>query len=78
MIWFSRTYPVYAVGEAGAMYTPASSQYYSPASTPVTYAQVKRRSTKKSIKKTRLFYSDVIPTDSKYFISDWNNIILNK
>ncbi|CAL7942644.1 unnamed protein product [Xylocopa violacea] len=34
------TYPVYAVGEAGAMYTPASSQYYTPASTPVTYAQV--------------------------------------
>lgn len=35
-----RTYPVYAVGEAGAMYTPASSQYYTPATTPVTYAQV--------------------------------------
>lgn len=34
------TYPVYAVGEAGAMYTPASSQYYTPATTPVTYAQV--------------------------------------
>ncbi|XP_078043754.1 regulatory transcription factor Rfx isoform X2 [Augochlora pura] len=34
------TYPVYAVGEAGAMYTPASSQYYTPASTPVTYTQV--------------------------------------
>ncbi|KAG7197128.1 hypothetical protein KM043_007215 [Ampulex compressa] len=34
------TYPVYAVGEAGAMYTPASNQYYTPASTPVTYAQV--------------------------------------
>ncbi|XP_076684700.1 regulatory transcription factor Rfx isoform X6 [Andrena cerasifolii] len=33
------TYPVYAVGEAGAMYTPASNQYYTPASTPVTYAQ---------------------------------------
>lgn len=35
-----RTYPVYAVGEAGAMYTPASSQYYTSATTPVTYAQV--------------------------------------
>lgn len=35
-----RTYPVYAVGEAGAMYTPASGQYYTPATTPVTYAQV--------------------------------------
>ncbi|XP_011145065.2 DNA-binding protein RFX2 isoform X5 [Harpegnathos saltator] len=34
------TYPVYTVGEAGAMYTPASSQYYTPATTPVTYAQV--------------------------------------
>ncbi|XP_011647753.2 DNA-binding protein RFX2 isoform X3 [Pogonomyrmex barbatus] len=34
------TYPVYAVGEAGAMYTPASGQYYTPATTPVTYAQV--------------------------------------
>ncbi|XP_050454282.1 DNA-binding protein RFX2 isoform X6 [Cataglyphis hispanica] len=34
------TYPVYAVGEAGAMYTPASNQYYTPATTPVTYAQV--------------------------------------
>ncbi|XP_046741895.1 DNA-binding protein RFX2 isoform X2 [Diprion similis] len=34
------TYPVYTVGEAGAMYTPASSQYYTPASTPVTYTQV--------------------------------------
>lgn len=37
---FYRTYPVYAVGEAGAMYTPASNQYYTPATTPVTYAQV--------------------------------------
>ncbi|XP_011868958.1 PREDICTED: DNA-binding protein RFX2 isoform X7 [Vollenhovia emeryi] len=34
------TYPVYAVGETGAMYTPASGQYYTPATTPVTYAQV--------------------------------------
>ncbi|XP_058790783.1 DNA-binding protein RFX2 [Phymastichus coffea] len=34
------TYPVYAVGEAGTMYTPASNQYYTSASTPVTYAQV--------------------------------------
>ncbi|XP_063982445.1 transcription factor RFX3 isoform X8 [Diachasmimorpha longicaudata] len=34
------TYPVYAVGEAGAMYTPASNQYYTSATTPVTYAQV--------------------------------------
>ncbi|XP_020286707.1 DNA-binding protein RFX2 isoform X3 [Pseudomyrmex gracilis] len=33
------TYPVYAVGEAGTMYTPASGQYYTPATTPVTYAQ---------------------------------------
>ncbi|XP_063982443.1 DNA-binding protein RFX2 isoform X6 [Diachasmimorpha longicaudata] len=33
------TYPVYAVGEAGAMYTPASNQYYTSATTPVTYAQ---------------------------------------
>ncbi|XP_043289835.1 DNA-binding protein RFX2 isoform X2 [Venturia canescens] len=40
------TYPVYAVaGEAGAMYTPASSQYYTPASTPVTYAQVQGSNT---------------------------------
>ncbi|XP_018309489.1 DNA-binding protein RFX2 isoform X1 [Mycetomoellerius zeteki] len=34
------TYPVYAVGETGTMYTPASGQYYTPATTPVTYAQV--------------------------------------
>lgn len=44
-LYFCRTYPVYAVGEAGAMYTPASSQYYTPASTPVTYAQVIYEST---------------------------------
>ena len=37
---FYRTYPVYAVGEAGTMYTPASNQYYTSTSTPVTYAQV--------------------------------------
>ncbi|XP_032684861.1 DNA-binding protein RFX2 isoform X7 [Odontomachus brunneus] len=34
------TYPVYAVGETGSMYTSGSSQYYTPATTPVTYAQV--------------------------------------
>uniref|UniRef100_A0ABD2VWQ9 RFX-type winged-helix domain-containing protein n=1 Tax=Trichogramma kaykai TaxID=54128 RepID=A0ABD2VWQ9_9HYME len=34
------TYPVYAVGEAGTMYTSASNQYYTSATTPVTYAQV--------------------------------------
>ncbi|XP_067209809.1 DNA-binding protein RFX2 isoform X3 [Linepithema humile] len=34
------TYPVYAVGEAGTMYTPGSSQYYTSGTTPVTYAQV--------------------------------------
>ncbi|XP_057342211.1 DNA-binding protein RFX2 isoform X1 [Microplitis mediator] len=34
------TYPVYAVGEAGTMYTSSSSQYYTPTNTPVTYAQV--------------------------------------
>lgn len=31
---------MYAVGEAGAMYTPASGQYYTQGTTPVTYAQV--------------------------------------
>lgn len=41
--FFNRTYPVYAVGEAGTMYTPASNQYYTSASTPVTYAQVSFR-----------------------------------
>ncbi|XP_016841053.1 DNA-binding protein RFX2 isoform X4 [Nasonia vitripennis] len=39
------TYPVYAVGEAGTMYTPASNQYYTSTSTPVTYAQVTGSST---------------------------------
>ncbi|KAJ8668157.1 hypothetical protein QAD02_009820 [Eretmocerus hayati] len=34
------TYPVYAVGEAGAMYTSAPNQYYTSATTPVTYTQV--------------------------------------
>ncbi|KAH0549790.1 hypothetical protein KQX54_014179 [Cotesia glomerata] len=34
------TYPVYAVGEAGTMYTSSSSQYYTSANTPVTYTQV--------------------------------------
>lgn len=34
-------YPVYTVGESGAMYTPSSGQYYSPGNTtPVTYTQV--------------------------------------
>ncbi|XP_014281285.1 DNA-binding protein RFX2 isoform X3 [Halyomorpha halys] len=33
-------YPVYTVGESGAMYTPSSGQYYSPGNTtPVTYTQ---------------------------------------
>ncbi|XP_023244976.1 DNA-binding protein RFX2 [Copidosoma floridanum] len=39
------TYPVYAVGEAGTMYTSASNQYYTSTSTPVTYAQVTGSST---------------------------------
>ncbi|XP_051175428.1 DNA-binding protein RFX2 isoform X3 [Leptopilina boulardi] len=39
------TYPVYAVGEAGTMYTPSSSQYFTSATTPVTYAQVQGSNT---------------------------------
>ncbi|XP_044018453.1 DNA-binding protein RFX2 isoform X1 [Aphidius gifuensis] len=39
------TYPVYTVGETGAMYTPASSQYYTSTNTPVTYAQVSGQAT---------------------------------
>ncbi|XP_033223625.1 DNA-binding protein RFX2 isoform X3 [Belonocnema kinseyi] len=39
------TYPVYAVGEAGTMYTPSSSQYFTSTTTPVTYAQVQGSNT---------------------------------
>ncbi|XP_017893084.1 DNA-binding protein RFX2 isoform X3 [Ceratina calcarata] len=39
------TYPVYAVGETGTMYTSASNQYYTATSTPVTYAQVSGQGT---------------------------------